>query len=514
MPLKMLLTSKTIWRVALLSAVGVLLASKYVLRHPSAETAAMAPGPSAPTVVLGPSQLPFSPCWLEGSREQVLCGSYQVYENRRSHSGRQIDLRIAVLPALKNHPAPDALFVLAGGPGQAATASGPFVDVALKKLQQDRDIVLIDQRGTGKSNPLNCQPSPDASLPFTAVPRSSSESAQACLAKLDGDPRAYSTFDFAADLDDIRQALGYSQIDIWGGSYGTRAALVYMKTHRDRVRAAVLDGVAPYANKIPLHEARDAQRALDMVFVACDQDEECHSAFPDVRQNFFTVLATLDKIPAHARIRNPHTGASADIVVNKANFATAVRALLYVPSFEALIPLVIRDASEGNFEPLVAVAQEISRSANQDMSRGLMLSVLCSEDVSRIDPQEVDTLTRGTFLGDVMVTSIKDACSHWPRTFLPPGFDAPVDAAVPVLMLSGERDPVTPPEWATLTGLHLSNSVQVVVAGAAHGVSTYGCVPDLIARFVSAGTGSGLDTSCAAKGIRTPFVTSRTGTTP
>jgi hypothetical protein len=251
-----------------------------------------------------------------------------------------------------------------------------------------------------------------------------------------------------------------------------------------------------------------------MVFVACDQDEECHSAFPDVRQNFFTVLATLDKIPAHARIRNPHTGASADIVVNKANFATAVRALLYVPSFEALIPLVIRDASEGNFEPLVAVAQEISRSANQDMSRGLMLSVLCSEDVSRIDPQEVDTLTRGTFLGDVMVTSIKDACSHWPRTFLPPGFDAPVDAAVPVLMLSGERDPVTPPEWATLTGLHLSNSVQVVVAGAAHGVSTYGCVPDLIARFVSAGTGSGLDTSCAAKGIRTPFVTSRTGTTP
>jgi pimeloyl-ACP methyl ester carboxylesterase len=512
MQLKMLLTSRTIWRGAVFSAVAVLLVFKYAVRHPSAEAAATTPS-ALTAVLLGPSQLPFTPCWLEGSREQVLCGSYQVYENRQSHTGRQIDLRIAVLPALKNHPAPDALFVLAGGPGQAATAYGPFIDVALKKLHQDRDIVLIDQRGTGKSNPLNCQAAPDA-LPFTAVHQSFSESAQACLAKLDGDPRFYSSFDFAADLDDVRQGLGYSQIDIWGGSYGTRAALVYMKTHPGRVRAAVLDGVAPYSNKIPLYEARDAQRALDMVFVACDQDEKCHAAFPDLRQNFTAVLSELDKNPAHASIRNPHTGVLTDIVVNRANFATALRTLLYVPSFDHLVPLVIREASDGNFEPLVAVTQEISHSANQEISRGLMLSVLCSEDVPRISPREVDELTRGTFLGDVMVKSFSDACSHWPRTSLPSGFDSPVDAPVPTLMLSGELDPVTPPEWAKLAALHLPNSVQVVVPGATHGVSTYGCVPDLIARFVSAGSTSGLDTSCADKGMRSPFVTSPTGIAP
>jgi pimeloyl-ACP methyl ester carboxylesterase len=512
MQLKTLLTSKIIWRGVVLSALAALLAFKYVVRRPSAEAAATAP-PAPATVLLGPSQLPFTPCWLEGSREQVLCGSYQVYENRQSHTGRQIDLRIAVVPALKNHPAPDALFILAGGPGQAATAYGPFVDVALKKLHQDRDIVLVDQRGTGHSNPLNCQTAPDA-LPFTAVPLSFDESAQACLRQLDGDPRFYSSFDFADDLDNVRQALGYSQIDIWGGSYGTRAALVYMKTHTDRVRATVLDGVAPYSNKIPLYEARDAQRALDRVFVACDRDEQCRAAFPDFRQKLAALLSSLDKNPAYASIRNPHTGVPTDIVVNRTNFASALRAVLYVQSFDLLIPLVIRDASAGHFESLVAVTQQISQSANHDMSRGLLLSVLCSEDVPRISPQEVAELTAGTFLGHVTVTSFSDACSHWPRASLPPGFAAPVDAPIPTLMLSGELDPVTPPEWATLAAIHLPNSVQVVVPGATHGVSAYGCVPELIARFVSAGSTSGLDTTCAAKGIRSPFVTSPTGITP
>ena len=512
MQLKMLLTSRTIWRGMFFSAAAVLLVFKYAVGHPSAEAASAAP--SAPiATLLGPSHLPFTPCWLEGSREQVLCGSYQVYENRQSHTGRQINLRIAVLPALKNHSAPDALFVLAGGPGQAATANGPFVDVALKKIHQDRDIVLIDQRGTGKSNPLNCQTAADA-LPFSAVHPSFAETAQTCLAKLDGDPRFYSSFDFAGDLDDVRDALGYSQIDIWGGSYGTRAALVYMKTHPDRVRSAVLDGVAPYSNKIPLYEARDSQRALDLVFVACDQDEKCHAAFPDLRRRLAAVLSKLEKNPEHVSVRNPRTGAPTEIVVNRAHFAAALRALLYIPSFDHMVPLVIRDASDGNFESLVAVTQKISHSASEEVSRGLMLSVLCSEDVARVTPQESDQATRETFLGDVMVKSFMDACSHWPRTSLPPGFDSPVDARVPTLLLSGELDPVTPPEWAQQAALHLPNSTQVVVPGATHGVSTYGCVPDLIARFVSAGSTTGLDTSCAAKGSRSPFVTSPTGMTP
>jgi pimeloyl-ACP methyl ester carboxylesterase len=507
-----LLTSRTIGRAVLFSALTVLLVLKFVVGHPSAEAAARRPGSPIKTL-LGPSQLPFTPCWLEGSREQVLCGSYQVYENRQSNTGRKISLNIAVLPALKGNPAPDALFVLAGGPGQAATAFGPFVDVALNKIRDNRDIVLLDQRGTGDSNPMRCQTAADE-LHFSAAHGSLAETAHACLAKLDADPRFYSSFDFAGDLDEVRNALGYPQIDIWGGSYGTRAALVYMKNHPDRVRSAVLDGVAPYSNKIPLYEARDAQRALDMVFARCDQDENCCAAFPDVRQRFATVLSKLVKNPAHVSIHSPQTNAPIEIVVTRTNFAAALRTLLYVSSYDPMIPLVIRDASDGNFEPLVALALEISHGASEDMSRGLMFSVLCSEDVARITPQELDQATRGTFLGDEMVKAFTDACSHWPRTSLPPDFDSPVDAHVPTLLLSGELDPLTPPEWAQRAAAYLPNSSQVVVRGATHGVSSYGCVPELIARFVNAGAITGIDRSCAARGVQASFVTSPTGTAP
>lgn len=512
MPFKMLLTSRTLSRGLVFSAVAFLLLFKFGLRRPAAEAASSSPlAPAA--VLLGPSHLPFLPCWLEGSREQVLCGFYSVYENRQSKTGRRITLRIAVLPALKSHAAPDALFVLAGGPGQAATGLGPIVDVALKKIHQDHDIVLLDQRGTGNSNPLNCQVSVDA-LPFSPVHQSFAESADACLRKLDADPRFYSTFDFAGDLDDVRQALGYPQIDIWGGSYGTRAALAFMRIYPGRVRTAVLDGVDPYSNKIPLYEARDAQSALDKIFTICDHDEKCHAEFPDVRENLASVLSRLEKAPVHVTIRNPHTGVPTDIFVDRRNFATALRALLYIPSFDHMVPLVIHDANNGNFEPLVAVTQTITQYANQDVSRGLMLSVLCSEDVARVRPDEQGEATRGTFLGDVMIKSFSDGCSHWPRTFLPTGFDIPVDVPVPTLMLSGELDPVTPPVWAKQAALHFPNSIQVVVPGAGHGVSTYGCLPDLIARFVGSGSTSTLDTSCAEKGLRSPFVTSPTGIAP
>jgi pimeloyl-ACP methyl ester carboxylesterase len=162
----------------------------------------------------------------------------------------------------------------------------------------------------------------------------------------------------------------------------------------------------------------------------------------------------------------------------------------------------------------VALTLEISHGASEDMSQGLMLSVLCSEDVARITPQELDQATRGTFLGAEMVKAFTNACAYWPRTSLPPDFDSPVDAPVPTLLLSGELDPVTPPEWARQAAIHLPNSIQVVVPGATHGVSTYGCVPDLIARFVNAGATTGIDTSCAAKGLHSSFVTSPTGTAP
>jgi pimeloyl-ACP methyl ester carboxylesterase len=489
----------------MLLLLGAILVVKYTARPSHAQAA---------TVTLsGRSHLSFTPCWLEGFREQVLCTSYEVYENRESRSGRRIALHVAVLPALKNRAAPDALFVLAGGPGQAATSFGAFADTTFQKIREERDIVLVDQRGTGSSNPLRCEMEMDNGL-LSGQKSSPAEKARACLAKLNGDPRFYSSFAFAGDLDEVRDALGYSKVDLWGGSYGTRAALVYMKLYPERVRTAVLDGVAPYANKIPLYEARDAQRSLNLVFERCRQDEQCRTAFPDVRERFEALLSKLEKTPARVSIHNSRTGDLTEITVTRERFTSGMRGLLYVPAFDHLIPLVIKNASDGNFEPLVALAKEMSSDSSETMSMGLTFSVLCSEDVARITPQEVQLATNGTFLRDGSFKIFSEVCSHWPRAQLPAHFDAHPDLQTPTLLLSGELDPVTPPMWAEEAATHLHNSLRVVVPGAAHGVSAYGCMPAVIANFVKRGSTSELDTSCASKGLQAPFFTSAIGTTP
>jgi pimeloyl-ACP methyl ester carboxylesterase len=460
----------------------------------------------------GRSHLSFTPCWLDGFRERVLCTSYEVYEDRESRTGRRIALHIAVLPALKHRAASDALFVLAGGPGQAATSLGAFADTTFQKVREERDIVLVDQRGTGTSNPLRCEMEIDGGA-LSVQTVSPAEKARECLAKLDADPRFYSSSAFAGDLEEVRDALRYSQIDLWGGSYGTRAALVYMKLYPERVRTAVLDGVASYSNKIPLYEARDAQRSLNLVFNRCIQDEKCRTAFPDLRERFEGLLSRLEKNPARVTVRNSRTGVATQVTVTREHVTRGIRGLLYVPAFDHLIPLVIRNASDGNFDPFFALVKEISNS-NETMSLGLTFSVLCSEDVGRITPQEVRLATSGTFLRDGEIKVFSEVCSQWPRVQLPPLFDAETEEQTPTLLLSGELDPITPPMWAEQAAAHLPNSLQVVVPGAAHGVSAYGCIPDVIASFVKRGVTSGLDTSCAAGGSQFPFFTSATGTTP
>jgi pimeloyl-ACP methyl ester carboxylesterase len=501
--------SKLTRNVLMLLLLGIILVLKYTVTPSHAQSV---PVPTTVTVS-GRPHLSFTPCWLEGLREQVLCTSYEVYENRESHRGRRIPLHIAVLPALNSRAAPDALFVLAGGPGQAATSLGSFVNSIFKKVREEHDIVLVDQRGTGTSNPLRCEMEMNGTL-FSAQKVSPTEKARECIAKLNADLRFYSSFAFAEDLDEVRDALGYPKVDFWGGSYGTRAALIYMKIHPDRVRTAVLDGVAPYAIKIPVYEARDAQRSLDLVFAHCGHDEKCRTAFPDLRERFEALLSKLEKSPKRVTVHNPSTGEPTEITVTREGFTLSMRGLLYDRSLIRLIPLVINDTSNGNFEPLVALAKEMSRDSNETISVGLTLSVLCSEDVARITPQEVGRATRGTFLGSASLRFYAEACSQWPRTLLPPHFDTAAEIQTPTLLLSGEVDPITPPTWARQVATYLPNSLQVVVPGAAHNVSSYGCMPDVIASFVAQGSTSGLDTSCASKGLQSPFFTSATGTTP
>src|SRR3954468_9896257 len=224
-------------------------------------------------------------CKIAEGPPDAYCGTYRVFENRAAASGRTIDLKIVVAPALRRDPKPDPLFIFEGGPGGGAATLASQRIPMFRHFQTDRDIVLIDQRGTGESNPLDCAADADDDDDLSSVDEYPVQRFRTCLEQLQADTSFYTTSLAMDDIDDVRRYLGYERINLWGGSYGTRAALVYLKQHEASVRAVVLDGVAPPDMRIPLYMARDGQRALDRVLDDCEKDTSgCAKAYPGLRK--------------------------------------------------------------------------------------------------------------------------------------------------------------------------------------------------------------------------------------
>lgn len=445
--------------------------------------------------------MPLAPCHIEGFSEEVLCGTHRVFEDRAAGTGRTIDLKVAVVPALRREGAPDPLFILAGGPGQGATKYGPLIPAAFREVRKTRDVVLVDLRGTGGSNPLGCE----LGDPLEMIEGGDID-AVSCLRKLKGDPRLYTTEPAMDDLDEVRAALGYEWINLWGGSYGTRAALVYARRHPERVRTVVLDGAAPFEIALPLHNARGAQRALDRLVADCAAEPACRGAYPRLREEIAEVLAGL---PVRTSLRHPRTGRPVEMTVTRGGFASGLRGMLYTPAHASLLPWVIRSARQGDFAPFATLSLETAAWSTETMSLGLTLSVLCSEDVHRIRDDEAEREVRGTFLGDFEIEAWRRMCERWPRGPVP-SMDGP-PLRVPALILSGNLDPVTPPRWGEAMKKHFPGALHVVVPGTAHNTSMTGCVPDLIARFIEQ---QEIDTSCVRKIRRPPFVIDPSGTAP
>jgi len=459
-------------------------------------------------------RIALAPCRLKGTGMPAQCGKLRVPEDRAHPGKRQIDLRIAVVPALARTPAADALFLLAGGPGQAATeAIGPLLG-AFERVHRTRDLVLVDQRGTGSSRPLRC----DLTTPGAPLAERLKGDAMAedrfrkCLADFDADPRFYTTSIAMQDLDEVRSALGYEQIDLWGGSYGTRAALVYLREHGDHARAAVLDGVAPPVQRLPLTFAPDAQRAMNLLFDHCAAERSCSAAFPDLQNRFERFLEELSKRPARVHVADPVTGAPADVEIPRDVFAAGLRGVLYQQDFASLAPLIIDRATRGDFAPFVAATAGLEQGFSRTMSFGMMLSVICAEDVPGTTRQEIDDAAKGTFLGPRIGRDFLKVCAIWPRGDAPPR--APVRSDKPVLLLSGELDPVTPPRWAEEARKTLPNSAHFVVPGVGHGATAEGCVPQLIETFVAEASIARLDPSCLKPLRRPPFFVSFAGPPP
>jgi pimeloyl-ACP methyl ester carboxylesterase len=448
-------------------------------------------GPAAPTLAL-------ADCRITGLESQAQCGKLQVWEDREAKSGRRIPIKVAVVPARSRARAADPLFIFAGGPGQGAVSLMAQLVPLFARLNTSRDLVFIDQRGTGESHPLNCDGDGGLSVESMLEDRIPEELVVQCLKKLDADPRQYVTTVAMRDIDDVRRALGYDTINLWGGSYGTRAALEYLRLYPEHVRSAVLDGVAPATMLLPLSFTFDGDAAFEAMLVACEADTGCHKAFPRLREDIAYLRVSLRARPMKAAVADPLTGAEDAIPVTEAGFLASLFRPLYVPELASLLPLGISSAREGNFNPLFAQNFEMAEDIGDDLAVGLHLSVVCSEDVPRITPEALAGAGKG-FFGRALVDDFINACRHWPKGKVDPEYYEPVRSDVPVLLLSGGIDPATPPRHAEHAARTLPNARHLVAPNLGHGVSAHGCAPRLIEKFVKAGSAADLDATCLAR---------------
>ena len=452
------------------------------------------------------------PCQIAEGPPDAYCGRYSVFENRSLRQGRTISLKIVVAPALKRNPKLDPLFIFEGGPGGGAATLASYRVPLFRRFQTDRDIVLIDQRGTGDSNPLDCSREEGDGEDLENIDVYPVDRFRRCLEALAADPRLYTTPVAMDDIDEVRRHLGYSAINLWGGSYGTRAALVFLKRHEDAVRSVVLDGVAPPDMRLPLYMARDGQRALDRLIDDCARDSACARQFPDLGRTVTTLWARLTTRP-RVPFTHPRTGKSLTIGVSQRLVASIVFQSLYNPEIAALLPRLLTDAADGQFQGLFALAfsQEVPKGG---MSEGMFLSVVCAEDMPRITADEITKEASGGFMGTAMFDTRMKPCEFWPAGTVTADYYEPVVSAKPVLIFSGADDPVTPPSCGDEVAAHLKRARHVIVPGAGHITLTRGCVPQIMARFLERASVDGLDTSCVAALRRPPFFTTYTGPGP
>ncbi len=459
--------------------------------------------------------LKLQPCQLEGLAPQAQCGTLEVFENRETKTGRKLSLRVAVVPALAAQPQPDPLVFLAGGPGQAATRLGAVLR-AVEPIRRHRDIVLVDMRGTGDSSPLDCEFLPkDAGLAdYFSEDDDLAPRIRACRERWDADVRQYTTPIAMADLDEVRAALGYEKLNLWGGSYGTRAALVYMRQYPERVRTAILDGVAPMGLYLPLYMPRDAQRSLELLLAHCEKDAACEKNFPRLRTRTEALLEKLSQEPARVRVAHPRTGVPEDIVLTRQAFVGALFGLLYSAEDSSMVPLMLDRVTQGDWAPFVALNVGRGERMEKVMSRGLQMAVVCAEDVPFLDTAAVEREAKGTWFGAGMGLEMMKACEGWPKATVPAGFRDAVVSDVPTLLLSGELDPVTPPAWAEEAKRTLKNSLHVQVPGVGHNTLGVDCVRKLMVDLVANGRVDTLKPSCGAGLERPPFFTSFAGPVP
>ncbi len=497
------------------------LAAGIALAGCSSDAPAPADGEAArPARMFG--QIPFQGCTLDGgnaaTRVEAQCATFEVPENPDAPDGRRIGLNLAWLPADGDGGTGDPVFFLAGGPGQAATELAAPINFALREVRRQRDIVLVDQRGTGKSNPLDCVDASGAPLELDALTMPTDAELDAyvgrCLAGLRdrADPRFYTTGNAIRDLDAVRAALGADTVNLVGGSYGTRVAQQYAAAYPQHVRSLVLDGVAPNDLVVGGEFAHTFEDALTLQSRQCSADPACRKRFPqDLHVQLRGVLATLRAAPAEVVYRDPGSGEQRSGTVTPDTVTGLAFLFSYAPQTASLLPLMLDEASHGRYGPLLSLSQLMNSSVGGQMNRGMQWSVICSEDAGRY---REDARAAGTILGPDVARMFFGACRSWPAGAPPANHTAPLRTDAPVLLLSGELDPVTPPAYAERVAAQLPNGRHLVLKGQGHGTIALGCMPKLLAQFIESTDASALDATCLDAMRPVPPFTSFNGWEP
>lgn len=428
-------------------------------------------------------------CRLPGLRSSVLCGQVSRALDPRQPAGTQIDVHYVVVPAMARHKLPDPVFILAGGPGQSAIGVAPQTLGLFARLNNRRDIVFVDQRGTGRSAPLVCEDTRHAPLAEQADPQQQIEQLAQCRAALLKRPYIKAASDLGLftttlamqDLDAVRQQLGAPRINLIGVSYGTRAALEYQRQFPQAVRRSVLDAVAPPDMVLPASFSTDAQAALDALLAACEKEPACAQRHPQLRADW---AALLKRLPLAVSAAHPLTGARERFTLTRAMVLGVARGALYSPAVAAALPVAIQDAAQGRFEALLGVNAMLSSRRGPTVAMGMHFSVVCAEDLPRLG-QATDA--PGADFGTEQAQLYQAVCRDWPRGELPAAFYQVVPSRSPALLFSGGLDPITPPRHGARMAKALGPSaVHVVVPHAGHGVMAQGCTSDVIFRFIDA----------------------------
>lgn len=486
--------------------------------------AARALAEPAPVRRLG--RIAFRPCSITppmgAASVEAQCGTFEVPEDPARPRGRRIALNIAWFPASESGDhLPDPVFMLAGGPGQSATDSFAAYVPALQDVVRHRDLVLVDQRGTGKSNPLQCAlDEEDGLADATSSAADAEPSAEALRAETiacrdalskKADLRFYTTTDAVRDLDAVRAAIGAEQVNLYGVSYGSRVAQQYAMRHPRRTRTLVLDGVAPNAIHLGNDFARNLETALDLQFGRCGETPACARALGDPRERLDALMATLrDEAPLVA-YRDASTGEAREERLRPGHVAGLARMYAYAPAAASILPLLLHEASEGRYAQLMALSKMLGGAMRESMMYGMQLSVICTEDAAGM---RADAAMSRSLLGNQLVELMRAQCGVWPKGTMPADFHQPLASRVPTLLLSGELDPVTPPAYAEMVARTLPESRSLVLRGQGHSVLGTGCTPKLYAQFLQTADAKSLDAGCLDALAYTPPFTSFNGWEP